>query len=1129
MRFIRSQLRPHADWIGSKWVKSKNKVLSQHMFTRGKLVEMTREISESEKEKIWVRALVITEVRKQGDDRRKFLIKRCTISQNSSDEAEGKHLIVDICKIRPSPPRDLCAEYSLNDYVEVVVTHGWRKGRVTEILLENKYKVYFAATKEDAVFNYTEIRLSMEWLGGGSWIRAHEREFENNAGTPIRPGQDSPSNTLATDEDDTLNDDATKIRSDQESPSITLVLESNEEDKVNDDATEITSSLERHRNTSVLEATEAETQNHETIYGKELPLPHESEDMMDDVATPIIDPQEIPRGETMSESNDKIALPKRISETGTKGVVLQRINKRSNLKLVGKVETLLGKEFKKLEDSFLAPVIKMGRKQKLMVFSRHLIHHLLLRRIDIGEKGLWFTFGEQLMRFSLREFHLTTGLPCVVDKDEDEAETSATKKKKKDPWMNKNQTLNTLLKLLVEKSKELTADQRLRLGATILVEGILMASNPVTSIPEERLLRARNFKEFCKYPWGNLAFDYLLKEVKSFTYAKLTENNQYAICGFIYALQLWALSSVNQLGTFFGISDDGIQFPLCLHWKETKALTIEEVNRFDQMEKVDVKCILGDPGLHSDLVEDVDCEFGRVVDLVKRGYRLKRQDWLNRSVDIAVAEAEVDENNSVPGIDATDQEKIEFLNNKVVSLEERVKYLEGLLNIRGETVKETEKSKETEAATKTKVNGQNADYELDENEVLGVYIDAKRKEIAKRKKNGVRPPREVGHQDEDDVEVEVNEEQPQEEEEQQQEDDTEDDVDDGDKESENPETNEEQKQEEEEQQQEDDTEVNTDVDVGAKENGSENPVKGSKKRGRKVNISQCIRVYKMLFSIIYVTFFIVSSKLKDGEENEDAYEKPVKVTRKSERVTKVNISLCIMLYKMLFSIINVTFFIVSSKLKGGEVNEDASEKPMKGTRKSKRGTKVNISQCIRVYKMLFSIINVTFFIVSSKLKGGEVNEDASEKPMKGTRKSKRGTKVNISLCIMLYKMLFSILYVTFFIVSSKLKDGEENEYAYEKPVKVTRKSERVTKGKKKGVTPPREVQQQVEDHAETNEDGEGNEDASKKHVKFTKKNGRGNKEHNVGTPKSKKQKKQFEKDSADDVIGSVLEDLKNAD
>ncbi|KAG2243014.1 hypothetical protein Bca52824_095150, partial [Brassica carinata] len=247
-------------------------------------------------------------------------------------------------------------------------------------------------------------------------------------------------------------------------------------------------------------------------------------------------------------------------EPGTNGSILDRINKHSNMKLVGK-------------------------------------------------KGLWFSFGEQLMRFSLREFHLATGLPCVVDKDEEE---------------------------------------RLRLGATILVEGILMASNPVTS-------------------------------------------------------------------TFFGIRNDEIQFLLCLHWIETKSLTIEEV---------DVKCILGDPELYNDLVEDVDSEFGRVVDLVKRGYRLKRQDWLNGRVDIAVAEAEVDENNSAPRIDATDQEKIEFLTKKVVSLEEKVEYLEGLLNIRRETVKETEKSKETEAATKTK-----------------------------GKKNGVRPPREVDHQEEDDTEV----------------------------------------------------------------------------------------------------------------------------------------------------------------------------------------------------------------------------------------------------------------------------------------------------------------------------------------------------------------------------------------
>ncbi|CAN6871357.1 unnamed protein product [Brassica oleracea] len=120
MRLNRSQLRPHADWTDSEWVKSKNKVLNQHMFRTGKLVEITRKISESED--IWVQALVITKI--QGGGRRKFMIKRCTSSQNLSDEVEGKHTIVDICKIRSSPPRNLCAQYSLDDFVEVFVTHG---------------------------------------------------------------------------------------------------------------------------------------------------------------------------------------------------------------------------------------------------------------------------------------------------------------------------------------------------------------------------------------------------------------------------------------------------------------------------------------------------------------------------------------------------------------------------------------------------------------------------------------------------------------------------------------------------------------------------------------------------------------------------------------------------------------------------------------------------------------------------------------------------------------------------------------------------------------------------------------------------------------------------------------------
>ncbi|KAF2600950.1 hypothetical protein F2Q68_00010972 [Brassica cretica] len=117
------------------------------------------------------------------------------------------------------------------------------------------------------------------------------------------------------------------------------------------------------------------------------------------------------------------------------------------------------------------------------------------------------------------------------------------------------------------------------------------------------------------------------------------------------------------------------------------------------------------------------------------------------------------------------------------------------------------------------------------------------------------------------------------------------------------------------------------------------------------------------------------------------------------------------------------------------------------------------------------------------------------------------------------------------------EDGEVNEDASKKPVKGTKKRERGTKGMKKCITPPREVQQQVKDDAEvdakesknpkTNEDGQVNEDATKKHMKFTKKRGRVTKEPNVDTSKSKRQKKQ--EDSAADAIRRILEDLKKAD
>ncbi|KAL0729784.1 hypothetical protein Bca4012_025877 [Brassica carinata] len=552
LKFDKNQMRPHAHWTGFKWVTRKNKELSKGMFSTGKLVEVTRKIDE--REDIWVQSFVLKEI--QGGDKREFFVKRCTSSQHLNDDAEEITTTVDIFNMRPSPPRDLFAKYELQDIVEVFVGYGWCKGEVKEILLDDQYKVSFKDTEERTIFKNHNIRRLMKWEDGVS-IHAHMTEFEKEADTNVATPAITPQ--------------VSNI-------STSYVLEINDDDMMSDAPTEITIPQETANNT------------------------HDMDDgTTKDVEPPNITPrdfcQETLIGETMSNSDDAIVLPKRVFEPG-------------------------------------------------------------------AEKGLRRTRKEK----------------GSGDEQEEQEEISGTKKKKKDPWMKKNQTVKSLLDLLVKDSKKLTADQRLRLGATILVEGILTANNPVTTIPEDNLLRARDFEEFCRYPWGILAYDALCVEVKKITTVVL-ERGQYGIPGFIYAIQLWALSSVDKLGAFFGDENGENQFPLCLHWIRTKSPTMEEVTKIDSHKKVVVKCILGDPELHSNLVEEVNTQFASVVDLVQRRYHVKRGDWRNGKIKIPIAEAEVEKNNYGPGIDATDKDKIEFLTKKIATLKERVEYLENLLKI----------------------------------------------------------------------------------------------------------------------------------------------------------------------------------------------------------------------------------------------------------------------------------------------------------------------------------------------------------------------------------------------------------------------------------------------------------------
>lgn len=84
------------------------------------------------------------------------------------------------------------------------------------------------------------------------------------------------------------------------------------------------------------------------------------------------------------------------------------------------VQTVAGKltrsEFRRLEDSPLSPIVKIGMREGIQ-FSGKLFHCLMQRRVKLKGNMMWFTFASQPMRFSEREFFRTTGLPFVVEEN----------------------------------------------------------------------------------------------------------------------------------------------------------------------------------------------------------------------------------------------------------------------------------------------------------------------------------------------------------------------------------------------------------------------------------------------------------------------------------------------------------------------------------------------------------------------------------------------------------------------------------------------------------------------------------------------------------------------------------------
>ncbi|CAB88532.1 putative protein [Arabidopsis thaliana] len=211
----------------------------------------------------------------------------------------------------------------------------------------------------------------------------------------------------------------------------------------------------------------------------------------------------------MDSESEILTLPEQIYREGEESIALGTVQQYSDWNLVSKVEEALGEcLFQKIRSSFFGPLVELGPKMKAkkgIRFSGKIFHYLMQQRVKTKGSTLWFRVDSQPIRFSLREFYLTTGIQC-------EPVHRELRRKGKDPvkepyfWASKRSyTLGDLEDRLFLKPKEgepaVEDEEKLCLAAVVLIEGILLTPYGKEKIPLPRLQHASDFEMYTAQPW----------------------------------------------------------------------------------------------------------------------------------------------------------------------------------------------------------------------------------------------------------------------------------------------------------------------------------------------------------------------------------------------------------------------------------------------------------------------------------------------------------------------------------------------------------------------------------------------------------------------------------------------------
>ncbi|KAL1545974.1 protein AGENET DOMAIN (AGD)-CONTAINING P1-like [Salvia divinorum] len=176
LSFTASQLRLHREWAkGGRWVPplhpsshanetpssaeaEDSTVVTEHNFNTGDHAEANSD--EDGFEGAWFPVTVL-----EKTTAGKYLIE---YQKLMNDDDTGLLIEeVDELHLRPSPPDvGVVDRFKVNDHVDVFYNDCWWVGRVTKVLVKERYSVYFENPPEELKFEHSDLRVHQEWRNG---------------------------------------------------------------------------------------------------------------------------------------------------------------------------------------------------------------------------------------------------------------------------------------------------------------------------------------------------------------------------------------------------------------------------------------------------------------------------------------------------------------------------------------------------------------------------------------------------------------------------------------------------------------------------------------------------------------------------------------------------------------------------------------------------------------------------------------------------------------------------------------------------------------------------------------------------------------------------------------------------